>query len=444
MSQFVVSFNCNINFMLINNKKISLPFLNLSYSNFDKVIVIFCHYAQQPPFNTMLRYHNWGKQLVKLGFKVLIVSSSNVHNTNVDLIKKLEKNLSQFEGVDYYYIKTNKYIGNGLGRFLNMQIYRMGIKTVRKFKIKPYKVIISGAYLYNYARKVFPGSQLITDIVDLWPESIVQYGKFSNSNPLILYLYNLEKIALKKSEAIIFSMEGGIDYINNKKYTGINSNKIFHINMGINIEETQFNKRNYKMEINWPKDNNNFVYCGSIRSANQVSQIIHGANELLRRKVNNILFHIYGNGEELESLKQYCKDNNILIVKFYGRVEKKFLPSLLSNGDLNIMTYEQVPLMIYGGSQSKLFDYLSSGKPILSTAKFGFSLIERYKCGIVTKNQSPSAFADAIEYFLSLSKKEKTIMEENALNMLKFYDENATTKRLIEVFEFVDRQQKEV
>ena len=47
-------------------------------------------------------------------------------------------------------------------------------------------------------------------------------------------------------------------------------------------------------------------------------------------------------------------------------------------------------------------------------------------------------------YFLSLSKKEKTIMEENALNMLKFYDENATTKRLIEVFEFVDRQQKEV
>jgi glycosyltransferase involved in cell wall biosynthesis len=430
--------------MYSNKEKIDLPPQIASYSKESKVIVIFCHYAQQPPFNTMLRYHNWGKQLVKLGFKVLIVSSSTVHNTNIDLIHELGQNFSQFEGVDYYYIKTNKYIGNGLGRFFNMQIYRMGIKSIKKFKINPYKVIISGAYLYNYVKSIFYKSHIITDIVDLWPESIVQYGKFSKSNPLILYLYNLERIALRKSNAIIFSMEGGIDYINTKKYIGINTTKIFHINMGINLLETQFNKRNYQIKIDWPKNQNNFIYCGSIRTANQVSQIIHGANELLKRKVRNIFFHIYGNGEELESLKQYCKDNDIFIVKFYGRVEKKLLPFLLSNGDLNIMTYEQVPLMVYGGSQSKLFDYLSSGKPILSTAKFGYSLIERYKCGIVTKDQTPSAFADAIEYFLSLSTEEKTIMEENAINVLKFYDENATNKRLMEVFEFIDKHQKVV
>ena len=52
-------------------------------------ILILCHSAQQPPFNTMLRYHNWGKELVERGHRVTIVAASTVHNTDIDVIEEI-------------------------------------------------------------------------------------------------------------------------------------------------------------------------------------------------------------------------------------------------------------------------------------------------------------------------------------------------------------------
>ena len=63
--------------------------------------------------------------------------------------------------------------------------------------------------------------------------------------------------------------------------------------------------------------------------------------------------------------EKYCKDNDISNVIFYGRIEKDKIFYILSHADANILTYKQVNLMKYGGSQSKLFDYLACGKPII-------------------------------------------------------------------------------
>ena len=56
----------------------------------------------------------------------------------------------------------------------------------------------------------------ISDIVDLWPQSIVEYVGINARNPIIQILYQLEKFIYKNSNAIIFSMEGGRDYIKDR------------------------------------------------------------------------------------------------------------------------------------------------------------------------------------------------------------------------------------
>ena len=43
-----------------------------------KNIWILSHASQQPPYNTMLRFHNWGKELVKRGYNVVIVAASRL------------------------------------------------------------------------------------------------------------------------------------------------------------------------------------------------------------------------------------------------------------------------------------------------------------------------------------------------------------------------------
>ena len=39
----------------------------------------------------MLRYHNWGKELVQRGDTVTIIAASTIHNTDLTLLKNLGK-----------------------------------------------------------------------------------------------------------------------------------------------------------------------------------------------------------------------------------------------------------------------------------------------------------------------------------------------------------------
>ena len=70
-------------------------------------IWIFCHYAQQPPYNTMLRYHNWGKELVDRGYKVTIVAASTVHNTYIDVTEEINSDSDICCGISYLYLHTH-------------------------------------------------------------------------------------------------------------------------------------------------------------------------------------------------------------------------------------------------------------------------------------------------------------------------------------------------
>ena len=331
-----------------------------------KNVWILCHYAQQPPYNTMLRYHNWGKRLVKRGYSVQIVAASTVHNTDIDVVEKLKSDTSVCAGIHYKYLTTPQYSGNGAGRMKNMLEFCLKLRELKKTNKHPDVIIICGAYVYLFARHYFKGIPIITDIVDLWPESIVEYSNVSKKSPLIQVLYQVEKIAYIKTDALVFSMEGGKDYVKERKYhKKVAENKIFHINMGIDLAEADRNRKKVNFELPWNMDKKNIVYIGSVRKANNVQQICDAALELQNRGISDVDFQIYGNGDELDNLIKYSKEKRINNIFFYGRIEKEKIPFILEHSTANILTYKQVRLMKYGGSQSKLFDYLASGKPII-------------------------------------------------------------------------------
>ncbi len=405
-------------------------------------IWIICHYAQEPPLNTMLRYHNWGKQLVKRGYKVTIIAASTIHNTDIDIVERNGAAESICDGIRYRYIKTPRYQGNGTGRIKNMLAFCFGLKQFSKEK--PDVIVNCEAYLFPFVRYYFHKVPVITDTVDLWPESIIEYAGYSKTNPMIKMLYKLEKNAYLKSDALIFSMEGGPEYLKEQPYAKkIDFDRVFHINMGCDMEAVERNYVERKTELPWDLNKFNIAYCGSIRKANQVGQLCEGAEEIERRGIHDVVLHIYGNGDELDSLKVYVKNHNIHNVLFYGRIEREKIPYILSHAKANIMTYKQVPLMKYGGSQSKLFDYLASGRPIICNAKWGYNLIERYDCGIVTEDQTPKAFADAVEKLYRMDNEAVDHMGQNSRRVAEMYDQPILVDKLCEVFDFISSKNAE-
>ena len=407
----------------------------------NKNIFIICLNSQQPPYNTMLRYHNWGKELVKRGYNITIITSNWVHNTNIDVAKKINSNQDVVDGVKYYYINTPFYQGNGIKRIINFIEFSIKLIIPRIKLDKPDIIISTGAINFPFVKLYYPSIPIITDIVDLWPQSIIEYAGYRANHPMIRIMFWLEKISYIRSNALIFSMEGGKDYIKEQKYKKkINPRKVFHINMGCDISQKDQELKSVKYDLGWDLDKFNIVYCGSIRQANQVKQICVAAKEIMKRDIKDVFFHIYGNGDELEELKEYVDTNSITNIKFYGRIEKENIPAILANSKANILTYKQVDLMKYGGSQGKLFDYLASGKPILCNAVFGYNLIERYNCGVITEAQTPKAFADAVEKLHDMSNSELLEMGERARQAAEKYDQPILVNQLCKVFEFVEKR----
>ncbi len=114
-----------------------------------KNVLILSHAAQQPPYNTMLRFHNWGKELVKRGYQVVIIAASTVHNTQIDVIDEIGSNSAVVDGIHYEYIKVPKYSGNGLSRIKNMFGYCLGLGKFKNYPLVPDVIISTAAYMWQ-------------------------------------------------------------------------------------------------------------------------------------------------------------------------------------------------------------------------------------------------------------------------------------------------------
>ena len=88
----------------------------------------------------------------------------------------------------------------------------------------------------------------------------------------------------------------------------------------------------------------------------------------------------------------------------------------------------------YGGSQSKMFQYLASGKPICCNLDMRYNPIKKYNVGISKSFESPREYAQAILSLLSLSEKDYAEMCTRARQAAEEYDYPTLTKKLTRLF----------
>ena len=176
------------------------------------------HYAVPTHLYPLARPATFAKYLMQLGHEVTIFAASTVHNSNINLITDKSKyKENKVDGIKYVYIRASQYQGNGLKRIINMFQYPLRLASVCRHFRKPDAIIATSvtpmactAGLKLAKRYNCKG---IAEIADLWPESFVAYGLISAKNPILKLMYWYEKRMYKLADKIIFTMEGGKDYI---------------------------------------------------------------------------------------------------------------------------------------------------------------------------------------------------------------------------------------
>lgn len=403
------------------------------------------HYAIPPNMGGLVRHYYFSKYLQKKGHTVKIFTSSKIHNTEINMIsdKSLYKEEME-DGIEYTFVRSRDYKGNGLDRIFNMMDLPFKTwKTMRKFldKQKPDVIYTSSPDLFVAYFALLFGRKykipVVVEVRDLWPESIVEYKGMSRKNPIIQVLYQLEKWIYKKADQLIFTMEGGKDYIRDKGWDkAIDLEKVNHVNNGVDLEEFEKNKEKYVIQDEDLEDTSHFkiVYMGSIRLVNNLETLVEAGKVLKERGIRSIKILVYGDGTEKEYLEQKSQTYGINLV-FKGRVEKKFIPYILSKADANLINVKNSELKKYGCSWNKLFEYMASGKPIISNLVMGYDTINKYHCGISRNMSSAEEYADTLLTLSKLDAKEYGKMCENARRGAKDYNYITLTDKIIDIIQ---------
>jgi len=410
---------------------------------------IYNHYATNMYITRDGRHYNFAKNLLCRGIDTLIFCSNRAYKRNYCIdVNNDCYNDREVDNVKFIFVKTTRHLKGDYGRMEEMITYYRNLFPVARKIVSYYGapdvIIASSVHPLALVAGIKIAKRLhipcICEIRDLWPESLVAYGRIKSSGCFTKLLYKGEKWIYTHADRIVFTMEGGIDYIVKKGWDSrsggpIDITKAFHINNGIDLDKFNENKRSYTVDdydVN-RSDCFKVVYAGSIGRANNVQKIVEAAEVLANRGIPGIIILIFGDGPEKSRLEQYCRQRNLTNIIFKGSINKSLVPYVLSNCDLNIYHYDKNSVAQYGISLNKIFDYLASGKPILSDCRTGYDLIERYQCGKVVDGANAEQLADAIVSFTTMSRSEYDTLCKNAVTAAEHYDYKRLTDKLEEI-----------
>ena len=405
-----------------------------------KRIWFVSHYSMPPEYEMRIKTQMYAHFMGQMGIECTIFAASTIHNTDINLIQGKDKYIErQYDDLKFVHIRCSGYTKTDLKRIINMEQFAYRFNRIAE-KFEAPDVIVADTYcvsykpIYKYCKRHH--IPFVVDVRDLWPQSIVEYMHISETNPVVRMMYKMEKNMYIHADRIIFSFDGGYDYIQDHNLDRIiPREKVYFINNGVNLQEFRSNSTKYRISDD-DLDNPEYfkvVYVGSIRKVNNLGLLLDAAKEVKNQRIR---FLIWGAGDELETLKKRVSDEQIDNVVFKGFIEKKYVPSITERADLNLIHNNPSELFRYGISFNKLFDYLASGQATLSTFPCKYNPAVYEGAGIDVSTSSPQEIAKAID---KISTTNLTIYQENARKAAEKYDYKTLTMKLLDILKNINR-----
>lgn len=413
------------------------------------------HYASNMYRDRAGRHYWFAQKLRERGYETTIFCSTTLVNGEELINTENDKmTVKEADGIPFVFVKTIPARGNGIKRLENMGIFYKNLFPATKVYAakcgKPDVIIASSVHPLTMVAGIQIAKKMklpcICEIRDLWPEAIFSFGKTTENSLLGRLLIKGEHWIYHKADALIFTKEGDTDYLKERRWTieqggDIDLKKCYYINNGVDIAACEERSKTMQLDDNELNDETKFnvTYVGTIRPVNNVGNLLDAAKILKERGgYDDVQFLIYGDGSQLGELQERVRREHIDNVKMKGFVNRQYVPYILSKSSINMLNYAQNQYnWTRGNSSNKLFEYMASGKPVISTVKMGYSIVKRYKCGIELEGCNPKCLVEAIIQFHDMPEEEYKQIGINAHDGVKDFDFELLTKKLITVIKGV-------
>lgn len=395
-------------------------------------ILLVNHYAGSPEMGMEYRPYYLSREWINMGHKVTIIAAdfSHLRKKNVKIKSRFKE--EKIDGINYVWIKTPEYSGNGINRVLN--IFSFVRKTMRMAKYfaenyKPDAVIASSTYPSdNYvAKKIakLSNAKHIYEVHDLWPLSPKELGNMSKYHPFILAMQHAENYAYKHADLVISMLPNTKQHM---KEHGLDLEKWHYVPNGICTKEWE-NPDKMPAElasmIKKLKQDKQFIlaYTGGHGPSNALHNLVKAAEEL--QDNNDICFLLVGDGILKKDLMLQAKKLKNVI--FFDPIPKAAIPDLLQNIDLACFGTNKSKLYKYGISMNKMMDYMMAAKPVIQYIDTDYDIIQKAGAGMTVGSEDPKALANAI---LKMKRMPSEELKKAGLNGKKYVLENHDYKIL--------------
>jgi glycosyltransferase involved in cell wall biosynthesis len=413
------------------------------------------HYASGMYRDRAGRHYWFAQQLIQRGYDVTVFCATTLVNGDEYVNTGDRKaTVKEVDNIPFVFVKTVPSKGNGIRRVENMGLFYKNLfpaaRLYSKKHGKPDVIIASSVHPLTMVAGIKIAKKMripcICEIRDLWPEAIFRFGMSREKSLIGKLMIKGEHWIYKNANALIFTKEGDTDYLKERKWTteqggDVDLNKCHYINNGIDIAACEERRMSMTLDDQDLTDDSKFnvTYIGAISPANNVGNLIDVA-EIIKQKpgYDDIQFLIYGDGGQLNELRERVDKERVNIVKMKGFVNRQYVPFILGRSSVNILNYVNSQYnWTRGNSSNKLFEYMASGKPIISNVRMGYSIINRYDCGVELDDNTPEALAEQIIRFHDMSKDERERIGKNAFEGAKDFDFSVLTEKLIKVIDSV-------
>lgn len=347
------------------------------------------------------------EEMQRAGYQVIVISSDS--NNLVDLPVLNERvTLQDTDGVKIIWLKTMKYsVAKSLRRIISWFHFEWNLFWLDKNGLpRPDVVIISSLSLLTILNGLLMRlkykSRLVFEVRDIWPLTIVEEGGFSDRNLFVKGLAWLERLAYRKSDAIVGTMPNLGDHVRSE--LGY-ERPVFCVPMGVSqdhlcdVAELPVGYAERYLS----SDKLKIVHAGTIGITNALDVFFLAAQSM--REHTDIEFIIVGDGALKQSYQNRYGDLPNLV--FAPKVARNMVQAVLEKGDLLYFSVHDSKVWDYGQSLNKVIDYMLAAKPVVASYNGYPSMINESGCGVFVPANDVDALVSAILEMKLLSQAER-------------------------------------
>jgi glycosyltransferase involved in cell wall biosynthesis len=380
-------------------------------------ILLINHYAGSTRHGMEYRPFYLAREWFRLGHQVTVAAASysHVRSRQPDMVGAETREM--IDGVDYRWLKTPTYSGNGSGRVANIATFLTRVSrraAAWAAEIKPEVVIASSTYPLDIwvARKIARrcGAKLVYEVHDLWPLSPVEIGGMSRRHPFIQLCQKAENDAYRDADAVI-SMLPKVE--GHMVRHGLDRRKLHIVPNGVVLDEWERAQPlvagPLRDTLQAARDAGKTVvgYTGSHGKPNALDRLLDAARLMADEA---FVFVLVGTGLEKARLEQRVASEGLTNVKMFPPVSKSQVPSLLRAVDMAYIGWERHPLYRFGIAPNKLLDYMMASRPVLHAVEAGNDPVAEAGCGLTVPPDSPEAIAEGLRRLAACSDAERERM----------------------------------